>query len=262
MKNKIKSFARISAVENHQLLSFSPIFAQIKIGNNESPREIFFPGCSLMSLGEEGVVALYEILRLKYPDMALSGYCCGKPSKHIDHRKFKKRIAKVRREHPYRIFTACPNCYKTLGEEKFEVVSIWKDIEELLPEKYYNSFSGEAMMLHDPCASRNNLVDHQAIRRILEKLGIEIIEFENNREKTLCCGKANMAMTLNPELGNKMLLKRVSQCKEEKVVSYCASCVESFDRGNKTGLHIAQLLVGKGEYSWGNRIKVASNILR
>lgn len=260
MKNKIKKFAGISAVENHQILSFSPLFAQTKKG--EIVEEIFFPGCSLMSLGEESVTVIYDILKLKYPNMAISSYCCGKPSKYIDPKKFKKRMNKVKREHKVRIYTACPNCYKTLGEENLEVISIWEDINQLLPLKYFEIHKGKSMMLHDPCSSRNNTKDHKEVREILQKLGIEVIEFENAKDKTLCCGKANMNMSINPELGNKILLKRIGQAKVQEVVSYCASCTESFDRGGKTGLHIAQLLVGKGDSSWGNRIKVMLNIFR
>ena len=265
---KVRDFKNQMIVENHQLLSFSSFFAKVKHRNlkenNLENKIVFFPGCSLMSLGEEAVMALYEILLKEHPNMGLSGYCCGKPSKHIwQGKKFKKRASIIKSEHKGIIYTACPNCYKTLGNEGFEVKSIWPLIDEYFPSEKSGIHAGKAMMIHDPCTARNNIADHEAVRSIMKKLGIEVLEFENNREKTLCCGKINMTMALDNEKGMKLLEKRTSQCNSSDVVSYCASCVHSFGLAGKNGIHVAELIISKKlSPSWGNRIKFAKNALR
>ena len=265
---KVRDFKNQMIVENHQLLSFSPFFAKVKHGNlkenNLENKIVFFPGCSLMSLGEEAVMALYEILLIQHSKMGISGYCCGKPSKHIwQGKKFKKRASIIKLEHKGIIYTACPNCYKTLGDEGFEVKSIWPLIDECLPREKFEIHSGKTMMIHDPCTARNNTADHEAVRNIMRKLGIDVLEFENNREKTLCCGKINMTMALDNEKGMKLLEKRASQCKTSDVVSYCASCVHSFGLAGKNGIHVAELIISKKlNPSWGNRIKFVKKALR
>lgn len=265
---KIIALKNQMIVENHQLLSFSPFFAKIKNNNlkkSDIANEIvFFPGCSLMSLGQEPVIALYNILLKKYPEIGLSGYCCGKPSKHIwQGAKFKKRAAFIKANHKGIIYTACPNCYKTLGDEGLEVRSIWPVIDECFPNEKLGINLGKTMMLHDPCTARNNSEDHEAVRSIMKKLGIEVLEFENNRKKTLCCGKINMTMALDNQKGMKILEKRSSQCKISEVVSYCASCVHSFRLAGKTGIYVSELIISKkSKPSWVNRIKFVKNSLR
>lgn len=250
-------------VENHQLLSFSSFFAKKKECENNSNQKtaVFFPGCSLMSLGEDTVFELYEILLKKHPDMGLSGFCCGKPSKHIrGGLKFSKRMDFIKKNHSQEIYTACPNCYKTMGDAGMDVKSIWPVIDEFFPKEKLGMLYGQEMMLHDPCTARNNEKDHEAVRSIMHKLGIKVVEFENNRKKTLCCGKINMTMALNQEKGISILKKRVAECKTHKVASYCASCVHSFGMAEKQGIYISELMLDKkSRPSWGNRIKFVKN---
>lgn len=251
-------------VENHQLLSFSSFFARKKIpAKLRQEDSVFFPGCSLMSLGSDAVFELYEILLKKHPDMGLSGFCCGKPSKHIGGGvRFEKRMNRIKEEHSGRVYTACPNCYNTLGESGVEVISIWPIIDEFFPQKKLGMLRGETMMIHDPCSARRNEADHEAVRSIMNKLGIKVIEFENNRKRTMCCGKINMTMALNKELGMSILKKRVSECSTDKVASYCASCVHSFGMAEKKGMYISELLIDKKiSPSWGKRIEFVKNNL-
>lgn len=265
MLKRILSLKNEMIVKNHQLLSFSIFFARKKSCKNNGNKEtaVFFPGCSLMSLGEDAVFELYEILLKKYPDMGLSGFCCGKPSKHIDGgAKFLNRLEFIKENHRQAIYTACPNCYKTLGDAGIEVRSIWPVIDEYFPEQKLGILGGEEMMLHDPCAARNNENDHEAVRSIMQKLGIKVVEFENSRKKTLCCGKLNMTMALDRDKGMAILEKRSAQCKTQKVASYCASCVHSFDMAGKQGMYISELMLSKkSKPSWLNRIKFVKNNL-
>lgn len=252
MMGKLEKFKNEVIVENHQLLSFSHFFAKKSCSTN-----VFFPGCSLMSLGDDAVMELYNILLKFDSEMGLSGFCCGKPSKHIwGGRKFSSRSNKIRENHKGKIYTACPNCFKTLGDEGMDVISIWPIIDEYFPQDKKDIYDGDEMMIHDPCTARNNTLDQDAVRSIVRKLGINAVEFENNRKSTLCCGKINMTMALDPQKGMKILEKRISQCSSPKIVSYCASCVQSFEMGGCQGFYISHLLLKKKKKSsWGNRIR-------
>ena len=257
MKDRFRRYKNQLVVETHQLLSFSPVFAKRTGHRKSSSDSVFFPGCSLMSLGSDAVMELYGILRKTDPEMELSGFCCAKPSRHIwKGAKFEGRIDKIRRNHCGTVYTACPNCFKTLGDQGMNVVSIWPLIDKHFPPDMKDIYGGEEMMVHDPCTARKNVSDHDAVRSIMNKLGINIHEFEISRENTLCCGKINMTMALEPEKGMKILEKRVSQCSSPKVVSYCASCVHSFGMGGCDGIYVSELFIQKKKKpSWANRIR-------
>jgi len=67
------------SIKTHQILSFSSIFAELSLGAN-----IFWPGCAILSMGEDIVMKTYELLKTQIPDLKLSTMCCGKPSLHIN----------------------------------------------------------------------------------------------------------------------------------------------------------------------------------
>ncbi len=51
-------------VNNHQLMSYSKIFANIQPG-----RDIFWPGCAVLSLGKEITEKSYSLLKKKVPGL-------------------------------------------------------------------------------------------------------------------------------------------------------------------------------------------------
>ena len=235
----------------HQIIGFNQISLNKKIkGNN-----IFMPGCSLLSFGKENVEVLYEILKKEVPDMEVVTYCCGKPSKHIyDSKFFNKRIDKIKKHFDKNIYVACPNCYNTLKEEGANIISIWPIIERNIEgsiKEYTGKFS-----IHDSCTARKNTIDHQAIRGILKKCNIDFVEMKSNREKAICCGKKNMIMALDRKTGEKILNNRLKELETENIISYCASCTETFCNKNIKSYHISHLFTDKkNNYSVINRLK-------
>lgn len=252
------------SIRTHQILSFSSIFAELSLGAN-----IFWPGCAILSMGEDIVMKTYELLKTQIPDLKLSTMCCGKPSLHInsgepyERRKqflneaFKKNSTK-------RIYTLCPNCQHTLSDNSdCEIISAWTVLDEAIPKEKYNIYKGRELSLHDPCPIKDHLENTVAARNILNKLGVDILEFVNNREKTLCCGKKNMIMTLEPEKGQQLFQIRANQAPSKEIVTYCASCVDTFRQNNFQAYHILELLWEmKTTGSWRNRYSLVKNIKR
>ncbi len=250
------------SIKTHQFLSFSSIFAKLLPGEN-----VFWPGCAILSMGEEIVFKTYELLKTQIPDLQLSTMCCGKPSLHISGRKFfyKKKNFLNKAFKMYgikRIYTLCPNCQHTLSiHSDCEIISAWTVLDKSIPREKYSTHKGEKLSLHDPCPVKDHLENTIATRSILCKLGIEILEFDNNREKTICCGKKNMIMTLEPEKGKKLFELREKQAPSREVVTYCASCVDTFRQNNFKTNHILELLWNaEVNMSWKNRYKVVKRV--
>lgn len=251
-------------VKNHQIMSFNKLFAKIQPG-----QEIFWPGCAILSLGSEITEKTYSLLKTKIPELSYSTFCCGKPSMHIyEGKDFEKRInfikKKLKENGTKKIYTLCPNCYVTLSEfSGLCVQSAWSLIDECFPADKYNLLKGMAMSLHDPCPVVKDIESAEHVRNILNKMGVEVLEFKNNRDKTICCGKKNMLMTINPEKGKKVFEARASQAPSKEIVSYCAACVDTFRNNSFNASHILELLweiETKG--SWLNRYKSVKAVQR
>lgn len=52
---------------------------------------------------------------------------------------------------------------------------------------------------HDPCPTRNDPAEQQAVRALLRLSGVPVMEPEHTGPRTLCCGNFHMMHTLEPE---------------------------------------------------------------
>lgn len=249
-------------VRNHQLMSYNKIFAKIQPG-----QDVFWPGCAVLSLGSEVAEKTYQLLKSNIHDLTYSTYCCGKPSKYIfggkDYEIIEDRLHKLFKENSIKnIYTLCPNCLVTLTEYKeINVQSVWKLIDENFPKEKCNILKGQSYALHDPCPVINDIRAADHVRSILNKLGVEVIEFKNNKDKTLCCGKKNMIMALEPEKGKKMFELRASHAPSNKIVTYCASCRDTFKQNSFESKHLLELLFAtEAKSSWVNRYRAVQFI--
>lgn len=253
-------------VKNHQIMSFTKIFAAMEPG-----QDLFWPGCAVLSL-ENGIVEkTYSFLKAINPKLSYSTFCCGKPSLHIyggkDFEKKVEFIEKSLKENGTKnIYTLCPNCYVTLSEHSsFNVKSIWSLIDENFPEEKYNIYEGKKFSLHDPCPIVKDIEATIHVRSILKKMGAKVLEFRNNKDKTLCCGKKNMLMALEPEKGTKIFELRASQAPSNNIVTYCASCMDTFKQNSFNAYHVLELLFNDDvdnntNSSWVNRYKTVNNL--
>lgn len=249
-------------VKSHQLMSYNKIFADMQPG-----QDLFWPGCAVLSLGSEITEKTYRLLKKTIPGLVYSTYCCGKPSKYInkgrDYIKIKDNLHDLFAEKKVKnIYTLCPNCLVTLSEhEEIKIQSIWSLIDENFPQEKYNILKGESYSLHDPCPVVHNIAAAGHVRSILNKLGVEVLEFKNNKENTICCGKKNMLMTLEPEKGKALYKHRASQAPSKKIVTYCASCKDAFKQNSYESRHILEILFEtEASSSWINRYKAVNFI--
>jgi Fe-S oxidoreductase len=118
-----------------------------------------------------------------------------------------------------------------------EVVSIWKVLLERPPGARSGNLRLPPLVLHDPCPTRGEAEVHEAARSVLSRFGVGFEEYSANRNKTLCCGRANMLMVRDPEKGREMLLRRISQSPRRNVLTYCFSCVDAFKSAGCGAIH-------------------------
>ena len=235
-------------VRFHQINSFSPLFSKSK--NLKNSKAVFLPGCSLSSYSQDIVLKTYKYLNTHYENIGITFKCCSKPTiAMVDIEKFNKYYSGLEKEiHDEgieEIIVACPNCYNTISKNSkdIKVISIYEVIEKFgIPSELKNNYKNLDFAIHDSCSVRNESNIHESVRSILRQLGANIIEFENNRENTVCCGAGGMVGVTNKNLALKQMKNRGYETNCKNIVCYCESCCESLLNCDKNILHILDLL--------------------
>ncbi len=105
--------------------------------------------------------------------------------------------------------------------------------------------------IHDSCPFRYYPKELDIIRKIFTSNGINPIEFDYNREHTMCCGAGGGVAYANSELSAKMsedILAEAKQKGADVLVAYCSSCINQFSAASeKYGIklyHMLDLITG------------------
>ncbi|MGL4914459.1 MAG: heterodisulfide reductase-related iron-sulfur binding cluster, partial [Romboutsia sp.] len=233
----------------HQKNSSNKLFSKTFVSKNNEV--IFMPGCSLSGYNEDIILNIYKYLKYHIPGIGISFSCCYKPSLMIkDKTLFDKNYNKLDetfiKSNIKEIITACPNCYKTIKENSKNVKVTF--LLELIKEKgidenllnYYKDTKIK-FAIHDSCAIRGNQAIYESCRYILDKLGIDYIEFDKNRQNSTCCG----SIFVDDKKRLEQMKKRCKQTTSQYVISYCETCTKTMLQGGKNSIHILDLLFNK-----------------
>jgi len=136
------------------------------------------------------------------------------------------------------VIVACPSCYK-IFERYGEGLSI-KSVYELLSDENSENFIDvrETVAIHDPCALRFNKGVQDAVRKMINGLGLGVIEMPHSGSKTFCCGEGGSLKHIFPDLPKKWVTARRDETGSKMVVTYCAGCVNHLG----TTMHTSHIL--------------------
>ena len=233
----------------HQINSSNKLFSKIFVSENSEV--IFMPGCSLSGYNEDVILNIYKYLKYHIPDIGISFSCCYKPSlmikdKTLFDRKYSKLNETFINNNIKEIITACPNCYKTIKSNSKNVkVTFLLDLikEKGIDEKLLNHYKDTKInfAVHDSCVIRGNECIYESCRYILDKLGINYIEFEKNRKNSTCCG----SIFVDDKKRLEQMKRRCEQASSDYIISYCETCTKTMLQGGKNSIHILDLLFNK-----------------
>jgi Fe-S oxidoreductase len=144
-----------------------------------------------------------------------------------------------------RIINICPGCDRRYRElyEGISTISLW----ELLAERGdfpFPDYGGRAMSILDACPTRTEVRVQGAIRRLLERMNIRLLEPRHTRTKAACCGDS-LYGTVPVEAVKAQMRKRALEMPCEDVVVYCVSCVKAMHIGGKVPRYLVDLLFGE-----------------
>ena len=165
-----------------------------------------------------------------------------------------------------RVWSLCHNCNNIIEEMHpgVRAASLWELIDSD-PEFVFPDHRGERAYVQDCWRSRDRRGEQDAVRSLLSRMNIEILETEENRERTEFCGASlyRAQPPRNPRLAPKHYVDGAAGkflphtpeeqkslmrdcCRRfggERVVCYCHYCLEGLRMGGADAVHLAQMLV-------------------
>jgi Fe-S oxidoreductase len=223
------------------------------MGARKKDADLFFPGC-LLKAADNSIIENYrkilDDLGQDYIETDEVG-CCGGPALSAGFpdvfEDLKLKNAKeLKKQGIRRIITVCPSC-AYIFKKRYKIEAL--HITELIAEKSDRiSDSGkEEISYHDPCRLGRGMGIYSAPREILRSLGLDLVEFEENRSSSMCCGAGGNLNAYSKDISNAIARKRLKSLKTKKVVTSCPLCYLHLKRNapeNTEVLEMSQLLVG------------------
>lgn len=188
---------------------------------------VFAPGCALMLYKPQLAEKLGAILNENLGNMGELLTCC----KH-----------EPRLEFPAEVINTCPGCDKRYANDYLNTttVSLWEVLAktDFFP---FPDYGGRVMSILDACPTREKVEVHKAIRTLLTRMNISIVEPQRTGTHSTCCGDSFFGIIPVEEVKIQMR-KRASEMPEEDVVVYCISCIKSVHIGGRTPHYLVDLL--------------------
>ncbi|NDV22918.1 (Fe-S)-binding protein [Desulfovibrio sp. JC022] len=195
-----------------------------------TPKIYFNPGCALSIYKPEMEVAILDFLNRNYKQTLLHKICC-RHEPQLDGGSV--------------IINVCAGCDKRFSSlyEGISTISLWEVLDSL-DSFDFPDYQGLKMSVHDACPVRGNAGVHQAVRNLLGKMNIEIVETKFHGSKSVCCGD-DFYPKLPVEKVHTLMKKRADSMPCDDVCVYCVSCIKSLYIGGKTPRHLVDLLMNE-----------------
>ncbi len=190
----------------------------------------FNPGCALSVYKPQSEEKMLQLLNDYFGPVQLHNICC----KHEPQLPYGSTI-----------INNCAGCDRRFRSlyEGIQTISLWEVLDSIdhfpLP-----SHEGLTVSVHDPCSYRPKPQVHMAVRSLLEKMKVDIIEAECSGTRSICCGD-NFYPQLSIETVTQLQQKRAAQMPCDQVAVYCVSCINSMITGRKAPRHLVDLVLNE-----------------
>jgi hypothetical protein len=206
-----------------------PLGREISAEKNDVNR-VFAPGCALMLYRPELAERLLVFLRARMGGIGMWSRCCRKDPVFGEETE---------------VINVCPGCDKRfrLNYMNSSTISLWEVLART-DDFPFPDYRGRRMSIIDACPTRDQTRVHDAVRALLRKMNIALVEPKNTRTKGTCCGDTFYGEIPTSEVVERMK-KRTSEMPVGDVVVYCVSCAKAVFIGGKTPRYLVDLLFGE-----------------
>lgn len=142
------------------------------------------------------------------------------------------------------IINVCPGCDKRFGSlyANTTTVSLW-EVLATSDTFEFPDYGGQSMTILDACPTREKPAVHEAIRTLLVRMNIQVVEPAKTRTKSTCCGDSFYSQLPADQVAG-LMKKRAGEMPLEDVIVYCISCIRSMVVGGKKPRYLPDLLFG------------------
>ena len=236
-------------VRMEQEWSTSDKFALSLAGSsNKDTRWAFFPGCSLSAYSPDIVIKTYDYLKEQLPGTGIILNCCGAPSHCIGDRERFEGItsnlqSEIKKLGASGLIVACPDCYRTIKHSAsgINLRSLYEVMAELKLPEDIEDHDAYTFSIHDSCTVREEEGFMNDVRGLVKRMGYDIEEMQYSKGMTRCCGAGGMVPYVDLELYFNLADKRAGEASYD-MLTYCATCRETFAAVGKPSIHVLDLL--------------------
>ncbi|MFH1209403.1 MAG: (Fe-S)-binding protein [archaeon] len=217
---------------------------------------LYYPGCMtkyVLKDKEEQYKRILERIGVDFIMLKNEELCCGSPVLNAGYKEDfeelkRKNLEKFKKYGVRRIITNCPACCNIFKKEyglEAEHISqvVLKNIdkirdnnkiksnnpnEEINESKINEEIMTEEITYHDSCHLGRHGKIYEEPRGVLKNLGIDVKEFDENRERSVCCGAGGGFKNNLPNLANDVAKDVLKKVKTEKLITCCPMCYQHF----------------------------------
>lgn len=197
--------------------------------------------------------SLLDLLKVNYDMLEMEG-CCGSVLLRTGQIDAAKKVVNITAERimsrGYKeVITSCPGCYRTMSSEYPHLVAGGipfrvRHISQFLFEnagdlKHYLRPIPEIhrAVYHDPCHLGRHMGVYEEPRSLIRMIpGLELVEFKNVKEKSLCCGSGGGVRSVFPEISAEVSISLLKELPAglDLLVTSCPFCKYNLSEA-KTG---------------------------
>mgnify|MGYP000846045438 FL=1 len=207
----------------------NPGLPSIQLEDIDPEHCYFNPGCAMSLYKPEAVEDILYLLNRRFLPTKLHTTCCRHDPQLPQGSTIINNCA------------GCDRRFRSLYDG-VQTVSIW-EVLDAIPALPLPTYDGLQLSVHDSCSFRKKPQVHQAVRSLLDKMHIEVVESACSGTKSICCGD-NFYPHVSIEEVNAFQKKRAAQMPCQDVAVYCVSCIKSMAIGGKTPHHMMDLILG------------------
>jgi len=190
-------------------------------------KNVFAPGCALMIYKPDLVERLHRMLSERFGPMDLFLTCCH----HIPPVPSGTEVINI-----------CPGCDRRYRENytASSTVSLWELLagDSLFP---FPDYGGLEMTIIDACPTRDQTRVHGAVRELIRRMNISLVEPRATKTRSTCCGDSLWGEIPTDRVVNHMK-KKAADMPLEDVIVYCVSCAKAMLVGGKRPRYLIDLL--------------------
>lgn len=150
------------------------------------------------------------------------------------------------------ILTSCAGCYKTLKDdyEGLDVIHISQFLNQLIDEgKLIFTKKDFKVTYHDSCHLGRHCNVFDEPREVISSVA-DLVEMENIRENSICCGAGGGVKSAYPEIASQMADSRINQAIDtgaELLITPCPFCKLNLKNDDLEVLDLTEFLVKYGD---------------